>query len=213
MNGFIYKITNDVNNKVYIGKTLSSIEKRFQEHKHDSHNTQIENRPLYKAMQKYGCEHFHIELIEEVPLELLSKQEIYWIDFYQSYHNGYNATRGGDGKQLYDYDAIVQGFLSGKLIKELAEEFECSVDTVSAALKIAHIDSFANAIKKSSKGLVAKNLKGEVIQSFSSRMEAVKWLQINNYTTSTNADNINAAIGRAANGKRATAYGMKWENL
>jgi hypothetical protein len=33
MNGFIYKITNDINDKVYIGKTLSSIENRFKEHK------------------------------------------------------------------------------------------------------------------------------------------------------------------------------------
>lgn len=213
MNGFIYKITNDINDKVYIGKTLSSIEKRFSEHKHDSQNAQTGNRPLYKAMKKYGCEHFHIELIEEVPLELLSEREIYWIEFYQCYHNGYNATRGGDGKQLYNYDAIVKGFLSGKLVKELAEEFECSIDTVSAALKIAHIDSFTNAVKKSNKGLIAKSLEGKVIQSFNSRTEAVKWLQANNYTASTNIDNINAAIGRAANGKRATAYGMKWENL
>lgn len=44
-------------------------------------------------------------------------------------------------------------------------------------------------------------------------MEAVKWLQVEGFTKSTNNDNINAAIGRAANGKRATAYGMKWENL
>ena len=36
MNGFIYKITNNINDKIYIGKTLSSIEKRFSEHKHDS---------------------------------------------------------------------------------------------------------------------------------------------------------------------------------
>lgn len=213
MNGFIYKITNDINDKVYVGKTLSTIEKRFQEHKKDSYSVQCANRPLYKAMRKYGCEHFSIELIEEVPLENLSEREIYWINFYQCYHNGYNATLGGDGKQLYDYDAIVKGFLSGKLIKELAQEFECSDDTVSAALKLAHVNSSINAIKKSSKGLIAKTLNGEFIQSFNSRMEAVKWVQDNGYTQSTNIDNINATIGRAANGKRATAYGIKWENL
>ena len=36
MNGFIYKITNKVNNKIYIGKTMTSIEKRFQEHIRES---------------------------------------------------------------------------------------------------------------------------------------------------------------------------------
>ena len=54
INGFIYKITNTINNKVYIGKTLSSIEKRFAEHKEDSHRPQEQIRPLYRAMNKYG---------------------------------------------------------------------------------------------------------------------------------------------------------------
>jgi DNA-binding MurR/RpiR family transcriptional regulator len=47
---------------------------------------------------------------------------------------------GGEGKPLYDYDAIVQGFLSGKLIKELAEEFECCVDTIAQAVNITPND-------------------------------------------------------------------------
>lgn len=213
MNGFIYKITNDVNDKVYIGKTLSSIEKRFHEHKKDSARVNMENRPLYRAMSKYGCDHFQVELIEEAPLEILSQREEYWISFYQSYENGYNATKGGEGKQLYDYDAIVTGFLSGKLVKDLAVEFECCVDTISAALQLANIDSRLNADKKVSKGIVAKTLSGENIQEFPSRKEAAKWLQDNGFTKSDNRDNIIATIGRVANGQRKSAYGMKWENL
>ena len=213
MNGFIYKITNDVNDKVYIGKTLSSIEKRFHEHKKDSVRVNAENRPLYRAMSKYGCDHFQIELIEEAPLEILSQREEYWISFYQSYKNGYNATKGGEGKQLYDYDAIVASFLSGKLVKDLAVEFECCVDTISAALQLANIDSRLNADKKVSKGIVAKTLSGENIQEFPSRKEAAKWLQDNGFTKSDNRDNIIATIGRVANGQRKSAYGMKWENL
>ena len=213
MNGFIYKITNDINNKIYVGKTLSPIEERFKQHKADSERKKMEHRPLYSAMRKYGLDHFSIEKIEEVPLENLSDREIYWINTLDSYHNGYNATLGGDGKQLYDYDAIVKGFLSGKLIKELAKEFECCEDTISAALTLANIDSTINGRKSIYKGLVAKNLEGEIIKDFSSRTEAVKWLQSEGFTKSTNVDNISATIGRAANGKRATAYGMKWENL
>ena len=213
MNGFIYKIINDINDKVYIGKTLSSIEKRFQEHKKDSSRFHAENRPLYQAMNKYGCEHFQIELVEEAPLEKLSQQEMYWITFYDSYKNGYNATKGGDGKQLYDYDAIVAGFLSGKLIKDLSVEFECCVDTISTALQLANLDSRLNADKKLSKGIVAKTMSGEIIREFISRKDAVKWLQDNGFTKSNNRDNIIAAIGRVANGQRKSAYGMKWENL
>ena len=77
MNGFIYKITNEVNNKVYIGKTLFSIDKRFKQHKEDSQKENEEIRPLYRAMKKYGIEKFHIEKIEECPLELLSEREKY----------------------------------------------------------------------------------------------------------------------------------------
>lgn len=213
MNGFIYKITNDINDKIYIGKTLSSIENRFKEHISDSTRQHFEKRPLYNAMNKYGSDHFSISLIEEIPMDQLSEREKYWIKQYNSYRDGYNATLGGEGKQLFNYDDIVAGFLSGKLIKDLAVEFECSEDTVSAALKLANIDSTINGRKACCKGLIAKTLTGDVIKTFSSRMEAVKWLQVEGFTKSTNNDNINAAIGRAANGKRATAYGMKWENL
>ena len=214
MNGFIYKITNDINDKVYIGKTLSTVEKRFAQHKKDSSCIQKQIRPLYRAMNKYGCEHFSVELLEESPIEILSEREIFWIDFYDSYRTGYNATKGGDGKQLYNYDAIVEGFLSGKLVHELAEEFECCKDTIVSALNLAKIDSRYNANQKTKKSLIAKSLKDDsIIKEFESRTSAAKWLQENHYTKSTTIDNIIATIGRAANGKRKSAYGMKWENL
>ena len=111
MNGFIYKISNSINDKVYIGKTLSSIEKRFQEHKKDSSRDTGNIRPLYRAMNKYGYDCFFVELVEEVPIEHLSEREQFWIEYYNSYHNGYNATLGGDGKQLYDYNAIITRFI------------------------------------------------------------------------------------------------------
>lgn len=213
MNGFIYKITNEVNNKVYIGKTLSSIDKRFKQHKEDSQKENEEIRPLYRAMKKYGVEKFHIEKVEECPLELLSEREKYWINYFSSYTNGYNATLGGEGKQLYDYDKIVKEFLSGKLIYELANEFNCCPDTICQALKLSNIDPNSNASQKSKKSIIAKNLSGEIIQKFDSRTEAVKWLQQNNYVANTvDKDNVIATIGRVANGKRKSAYGLIWEN-
>ena len=94
---YIYKIVNDINNKVYIGKTEFSIEKRFKEHCRDS-KKEHQNRPLYNAMNKYGIEHFKIELIEECNNP--EEREIYWIQHFDSYKNGYNATLGGDGKNI-----------------------------------------------------------------------------------------------------------------
>lgn len=212
MNGFIYKISNSINDKIYIGKTLSTIEKRFAQHQRDALKPEENNRPLYRAMRKYGPENFSVELIEIVPLENLSEREKYWINYYHSYENGYNATLGGDGKQLYDYDAIVKHFLDGSLVKELADEFGCCTDTICQALRLGGLNPKMNSIKSYSKALGA--FKNDIlIKSFESRMEAVSWLQENGYTKSTNRDNINAAIGRAANGQRKTAYGLQWKNL
>lgn len=215
MNGLIYKITNNINNKIYIGKTLhSSIEERFQEHKKDYNKKRCEKRPLYDAMLKYGIEHFTIELVEKVPIELLSEREIYWIEFYNSYKNGYNATYGGEGKQLYDYNAIVTGFNSGKLIKELAIEFGCCADTISQALKLANVNSSTNANKKACKGIQAKSKDGEILKEFSSRAEAAEWVKdLGLADKNAKRDNVIAAIGRAANGSRKYAYNMIWENI
>ena len=107
--GLIYKITNDINNKVYIGQTTLTLDQRFRTHIHDcmSGKSHIEKRPLYEAMLKYGVQHFQIELLEEVVDELLDEKEIFYIKQYNSYigfpnSNGYNATLGGQSIRKID---------------------------------------------------------------------------------------------------------------
>ena len=93
----IYKITNKINNKVYIGQTKKTIEERFQEHlkKAKIHT----NRYLYDAMNKYGYNNFQVSKIEECDNTKLDEREIYWIAFYKSNNKkyGYNMTAGGGG--------------------------------------------------------------------------------------------------------------------
>lgn len=95
--GYIYKITNSVNQKVYIGQTKKTIEERFQAHikKAKLHI----NRYLYDAMNKYGYDNFIIEEIEQCADSQLDEREIYWIAFYKSNNKnyGYNMTEGGGG--------------------------------------------------------------------------------------------------------------------
>lgn len=209
MTGIIYKITNVINNKVYIGKTLETLDTRWKQHKKDS--ARFSNRPLYKAMNKYSIENFVIEIIEEPTIDLLSERECYWIEQYNSFHFGYNATKGGDGKVLYDYQQIVNKYLEGALIKEIAEEFECSVDTVSKALSLAHLDSTTNLRKRFSKSVCVYNKNGEFIKSFQSLTEAANWLVEKQIAKTDNIKNIIATIGRAVNGQRKTAYKMLWK--
>ena len=85
---YIYKITNLINGKIYIGKTLDTIEKRWKDHKKDSIRPRCEKRPLYSAMNKYGIENFAIEEVEECSEKELSEREKYWIEFYHSFHDG-----------------------------------------------------------------------------------------------------------------------------
>lgn len=97
MKGKIYKITNKLNGKIYIGQTVKSLEKRFQKHcwettENDKYHL---NMAIKKAIRKYGKENFTIELIEEVETDKLDEREVYWISFYDSYNKGYNCTLGG----------------------------------------------------------------------------------------------------------------------
>ena len=133
---FIYKITNDVNEKVYIGKTLHSVEKRWKEHINDSKRERTEKRPLYRAMNKYGIEHFHIETIEECPVEVSEEREAFWIKEYNSFgKGGYNATIGGDGKPYVHRELILLLWLGNMDLKMIASISCFPEDTVSKVLK------------------------------------------------------------------------------
>lgn len=46
-------------------------------------------------MNKYGISNFTFEIIEECDKQSLNEREIYWIEYYDSFHNGYNMTIGG----------------------------------------------------------------------------------------------------------------------
>lgn len=134
---YIYQIINDINNKIYIGKTEFSIDKRFKEHCSDAFKERNEKRPLYSAMRKYGIEHFHIELIEET--DSPEEREKYWIEQKQSFKQGYNATLGGDGKKYLDYDLVIASYKEIKSVKDTAISLGISSDSVSNILHTNNI--------------------------------------------------------------------------
>lgn len=95
----IYKITNQINNKCYIGQSIN-IERRFKEHK----NTNRTSKYLHRAINKYGIDNFKFEIIETCSKEQLSDREKYWIKYYNSLKPyGYNLTDGGDGGNTFQY--------------------------------------------------------------------------------------------------------------
>lgn len=94
--GFIYKISNDFNNKAYIGQTSRTIQIRFKEHISKPNNTHIDN-----SIKKHGATHFIVEEIEQIANnDLLDEREIYWINYFDTYHNGYNETPAEEADNL-----------------------------------------------------------------------------------------------------------------
>ena len=136
--GYIYCITNLVNGKQYVGKTTYSVTKRFKEHCKDSSKRRNEKRPLYDAMNKYGIENFVVEQLCECDNEELSSYEIQYIEKYNTYSKGYNATKGGDGAILFDYNLILKLYQEGLSMIEVASKVGCCTDTVS---KVIHINN------------------------------------------------------------------------
>ena len=209
---FIYKITNQINNKVYIGKTNLTIQERFKEHCRDSERKNMENRPLYRAMNKYGKENFSVEQIEECSFEIASEREKYWIEYYNSYKYGYNATYGGDGTQLYDYNILSQAYLSGKTITEISQQYCCDIQTVKNALldnNIKILSSPQQCKRLFGHPVKGINIKTNEEKSFISQGDAAKWILENNLSKS-NIDDISGKIGQVCKNARKTAYGYKW---
>lgn len=87
----IYKVTNKINGKVYIGQSVD-IGRRWRQHM-----TAEDDIYFHKAIQKYGVENFEWEVIEKCKKKDLDERESYWIEYYDSFNKGYNCTRGGDG--------------------------------------------------------------------------------------------------------------------
>ena len=211
--GYIYKITNDINDKVYIGKTVNSIEQRKKDHFRDAYKERNEQRPLYNAIRKYGIEHFFFEEVEKIEdNSMLDEREKYWIAFYEGYTKGYNATKGGDGKCLYDHLKILQALLENPRPIEIAKQFGCCVDVVHNIAKqnnITCINTSNERLQQKAKKIFQYTKDKKFIQSFDSTVLAAQWCFDNNYCKALNSG-VRSHIAECANGKRKSAYGYIW---
>ena len=78
---YIYKISNDINNKIYIGSTTRNLDMRLMEHCFDKRS--FSN--LYKDIKVNGYQHYKIEELEKVPFEEIQEKKEYWQNFYSQY--------------------------------------------------------------------------------------------------------------------------------
>lgn len=101
MKGLIYCVHCISTGKKYIGQTTQILEKRINRHFCDSEKTDYH---FHRAIKKYGKENFIFGVVEECNLEELNSKEIYWIDKYNTFDNGYNSDTGGLNGRLLSED-------------------------------------------------------------------------------------------------------------
>lgn len=128
--GCIYMYTNNLNGKKYIGQTTRPLKIRHWQHL--SQNAGYIDR----ALKKYGVENFILTILEDNidDINELNKKEVYYIDKYNTFNDGYNLNRGGDNQTSFSYelrDAIVyQLKYTNKTSRQIAQELGCSVYSI-----------------------------------------------------------------------------------
>ena len=136
--GSIYIIKNKINDKVYIGQTTMTVHERFMVHLKPSTQKIRRNYKLYNAISKYGRKNFYVETLENnVPINELNEREIYYIALYNSYYNGYNSTKGGDGRiinKIENEDILLSLAKSGIVAEDIAKHLNVNKATVFRTL-------------------------------------------------------------------------------
>lgn len=147
--GFIYKIVNDVNDKVYIGQTTTSVAERWHGHMSSALNEKRYKSALYGAMRKYSREKFQIIEIgnyeadtKEGLIEILNSEEQKYIEEYKSLvkQNGYNFESGGDnkkvpGRKVNKYDDDLNLLCSYESCKEAGRQNNIDGSTIYSCCK------------------------------------------------------------------------------
>lgn len=205
---YIYCIKNNINGKCYVGKTLKSPKERFSEHLYDAYKPTEENRPLYRAIKKYGKDNFSLQTLEECADELASEREIWYIKKLKTYAHGYNATIGGDGKQLFDHDIIKAQLEAGLSQQLIAELNGCSIDLIRQ-VRLANNIPLTKVRKQPS--VVAYIEDGTEVGVFISAREAFRFLREIGITNAR--CNGGTHISDVCNGNRKEAYGFRWKYI
>lgn len=178
---FIYKITNDINDKMYIGQTINPVQERFKRHINSAINNEL-NTHFARAIRKIGPEHFKIEIIDVAnSQEELTEKEYYWIHYYDATHKGYNETENKlkCGGNTY--------------ASKTREEMEVIGEKIRQT-KIGGLNPHARAVK-------CRNIKTNEEFHFESLSKMQEFFNENNH----------AALGKRCTGKIQSLYKEKWQ--
>ena len=213
--GYIYKVTNTANGKIYIGQTSRTIRQRWKEHVRDALKRDESFLHIFhRAIKKYGADSFLVEQIEECDSAYLDERERYWIKYYNSHDNGYNSDFGGrshkghpiyqyscDGTFLREFETLgdAEKFIGGKTIMMNNRYPDRPIH--GYIWKRHKYDHLNVDYKSKEKQVHQYSLDGVYIATYSSLTNAAK--AVRGRKTGT-------FIGAVCRGERDIAYGYRW---
>ena len=209
--GYIYKITNQLNQKSYIGQTINSIKERMR--KHYDHSLQATTGIDY-AIYKYGKDNFIVEEVCQCDDSQLDELERYYIQLYNTYEDGYNLTLGGQDystRWIVNEQEIIDKYNNGKTIDELAIEYNKGYRTISNLLHRNNVKMHRganpeNIIGKGKQFQEGDGIKAVYIQeldlTFPSLKECAQWLIDNHYSKASSMEMARKSLSRALHSDR-----------
>lgn len=199
MQSNLYLIENRVNDKLYVGQTYGCVNRRFTEH--ISSISRYPNRPLYKAMAEIGIENFSVRILEVCDTELADTKEIEYINKFNSFHNGYNATKGGEGRKLLDLsseEVRIKYFELDRNLSVTASHFGVDQRTIKNRLNKSDI-KFRHTNRVRLNDMV-----------FNSVTECAEFLLSTGLPKTDKVEIVRRSLSRHLNGNRQSYLGMKF---
>jgi len=206
----VYRIWNNLTGDSYIGSTTKEIELRLQDHLQKSAK-KVDNK-FHKAIENFGSQAFEIELLEETETtDELAQKEIYYIQAYNTFKNGYNSDRGGGfRKTIYQFEFNnPEPIATYQTLEEAGNSVDASRKTISNAclgsLKSAkgflwsYTPEYPEVEDKRSKTVYQYSLGGVLLATFNSAREASSQLGIGL-----------SSITRCCRGERKQTSGYKF---
>lgn len=201
--GYIYKITNTANGKIYIGQTRKAVKTRWTNHvtcaQNQSHRDY--NIPFHNAIRKYGRNAFRVETIEECDNSLLNDREKYWIAKLHSTDKskGYNLNLGGLGCSRYNDAELLSLWNDGLSFEEIKTRIGICRFVLSERLKVLGVTDeeikergYLALRKKNGREIHQYTIEGEYVASYPSVNAASKAVGYSNVSGATKKPNYTA---------------------
>lgn len=189
----IYKITNKLNGKVYIGQSVD-IDTRWRQHINAK-----DNFAIHRAIQKYGKENFKFEVLLECPVDMLNVWERDMIALYDCISpNGYNLTEGGEGYKCSDETRLkMSNIRKGKNRSE-----ETKIKISNAQKGKHHSEETRLKMSNTRKGVKLKPLSEEHKRKISESMKGKKHQPFSAEHKRKLSESIKGKHWKIENGKR-----------